>query len=466
MERSTHLARHMKSKTLFLMFLPILCSLMSPVSSGQARAQDQTFGHDLPAQPLTLEGAIAYGLAYNQTLQSAGKEIEAAKQNVKQAQAGFLPKLDTGYSFSSWTFDPIAKFESVRFQTNENPLNLWQAQITQPLFTGFALTGNYRNAQLGRDLAGYQHDEVRLNLVRNIQHAFLRTLLAEKILQVQRDTIKQLEVQRRNAEAHHKQGLTPRNDVLKADVALADARQKERAAAKQVTVLRAQLNQLLDLELDTPLVLSEWDRAPDPTPPLADWQLLYDRAEKQRPEYLAIQAAILQTEEGKRVAQSRWYPQAAIVGSYYRQGSDFLANRNDFTNEENAAIGVKVDWNWFEGGRTRAAVNEFQYRRQALEERKRDLLRQMHLQVKDACEQLQVSRTNLETARVAIQQARENERMTISQYREQVVVFSEVLDAQVYLTQAQVNYYEALFGTQLAQADLDRAVGGAQWDGP
>ena len=128
MERSTHLARHMKSKTLFLMFLLILCFLMSPVSSGQARAQDQTFGHDLPAQPLTLEGAIAYGLAYNQTLQSAGKDIEAAKQNVKQAQAGFLPKLDTGYSFSSWTFDPIAKFENVRFQTNENPLNLWQVR--------------------------------------------------------------------------------------------------------------------------------------------------------------------------------------------------------------------------------------------------------------------------------------------------------------------------------------------------
>jgi outer membrane protein TolC len=88
------------------------------------------------------------------------------------------------------------------------------------------------------------------------------------------------------------------------------------------------------------------------------------------------------------------------------------------------------------------------------------------VQLEDAHEQLQVSQANLQTARVAVEQAMENQRMTLAQYQQQVVVFSEVLDAQVYLTQAQANYYQALYGCQLAWADLERAVGGSLHEGP
>ena len=129
-------------------------------------------------------------------------------------------------------------------------------------------------------------------------------------------------------------------------------------------------------------------------------------------------------------------------------------------NSHNAAVGVKVGWNLFEGGKTYATIKEWRYKRRALEDRRQDVLRQIYVQIQDAHEQLQVSRANMETARVAIDQARENERITLAQYQQQVVIFSEVLDAQVYLTQAQVNYFQALYGCQLAWAELERAVGG------
>ena len=50
--------------------------------------------------------------------------------------------------------------------------------------------------------------------------------------------------------------------------------------------------------------------------------------------------------------------------------------------------------------------------------------------------------------------------MTTIQYREQLVIFLEVLNAQVLLSQSRVDYYEALYGFKLAWADLERAVGG------
>ena len=75
-------------------------------------------------------------------------------------------------------------------------------------------------------------------------------------------------------------------------------------------------------------------------------------------------------------------------------------------------------------------------------------------------EQLDVARENLITAEAARKQAEENERMTTIQYREQLVIFLEVLNAQVLLSQSRVDYYDALYGFKLAWADLERAVGG------
>jgi outer membrane protein len=81
--------------------------------------------------------------------------------------------------------------------------------------------------------------------------------------------------------------------------------------------------------------------------------------------------------------------------------------------------------------------------------------------VKDAYEHLRLAEVNIETTRVALTQAEENDRMTTLQYKEQLVIFLEVLNAQLFVLRSRVDYYEALYGYQLALADLERAVGGA-----
>ncbi len=189
-------------------------------------------------------------------------------------------------------------------------------------------------------------------------------------------------------------------------------------------------------------------------------ETLIGLAERQRPEVLSINESILQTEDGILGARSRYYPHVSAFAQYYREGNDFFANNNEFTNSNNAAIGVRMDWNLFEGGKTDASIKELRYRQRSLEELRRDLLQQISLQVEDAYEQLQVARANIETAQAALKQAEENQRMTTLQYREQLVIFLEVLNAQVFVAQSRADYFQALYGYQLAWADLERAVGG------
>lgn len=329
--------------------------------------------------------------------------------------------------------------------------------MVQPLFTGFGLESQYKASKLGLKISRYQLEEARLNLTRDVLIAHLQTLLAEKLVEVARDNVASLEVQKRNAEANYQQGVAARNDVLKADVALAEAVQQERNAVKQLIVLRSNLNQLLDIDLQEKVQLAGIE---EKTYPVPDLHQLYSAAEEKRPEYLAVEASIEQAEYSRIAARSRYYPRVSAFAQYYREGEDFQAYRNPYANSENASVGLRVDWNFFEGGKTRASELEWEYRLRGIEQRRDDLLQKIRLQVENAFEQLKVAKANIDTARGAVQQAEENDRITTLQYKEQVVIFLEVLNAQVFLAQTRADFYQALYGYEIAKAELERAIGG------
>lgn len=382
------------------------------------------------SSPLTLEQAVAFGLKHNPVLRAAEEELKAAMQGIESARADFLPRFDVFYRNTQWEDEPIAKIHGIpggasQFQTSDRSLNHWQAEVRQPLFEGFGLKALYEMAKEERNIADSRRLEARLNLVRAIQQTFIRTLLAEKVLGVAREDVMQLGAHLKDAEAFHRQGLTPLNDVLRAEVALADAKQRERDAAQDVSTLRLGLNRLLGIEGRTDSSLAEWDKMPeseqDPGDP-SRLERLLSLAEHTRPEIFSLAASIREAEQGERFARSAAYPHLFLFGTYYREGDDFWGTENDFTNDHNAAVGVRMDWNWFEGGKTKALLRQWRHKRDAVIDRQEDLLKQVRIEVKNAYEELHVAGNNLATSRVAIKQAEESLRITNIQYREQVVI--------------------------------------------
>ncbi len=107
------------------------------------------------------------------------------------------------------------------------------------------------------------------------------------------------------------------------------------------------------------------------------------------------------------------------------------------------------------GARGKKAVHQ----RDALKERIQGVTDSILLEVRDAFQKLRVAETNIHTAREALAQAKENFRITNLQYQEGVTTSTEVLDARTFLTQAEVNLHQALYGYRIAEAELKRAVG-------
>jgi outer membrane protein len=438
----------------FVVVTFLLCLLFFGCCS-TCRGQD--YREALP-QPLTKEAAVQYALGHNHAFKAAVEDVDAAGQKVIQARADFLPKLDTSYSFRQWSEQPIVSLgASLIFPFSIKTGNRWEVNLIQPLFTGFGLESQYKMNKAGQQISKYQLEEARLNLVRDVQASYLQVLLGARLLEVARDNVASLEIQRRNADAGFKQGVAAPNDVLKAEVALSEAVQRERNAQKQLTILRSALNQLLDIDLQAKVELAPIEEKTYEIPELNE---LYTMAEGTRPEYLAMATTIKQAEYGKTAARSNYYPRVSAFAQYYREGEEFTGENNPFTNNENAAVGVRMDWNLFEGGKTRASELEWEHRRRGIEQRRDNLRQQIRLQVENAYEQLKLAKANIDTTRVALKQAEENERITTLQYKQQVVIFLEVLNAQVFVAQTRADYYQSLYGYEIAKAELERAIGG------
>ncbi len=415
-----------------------------------------------PMQPLTQEAAVEFALAHNPAYMAAFTDVSASREKVNQAKAGFLPKVNGSYMYERWSQQPyvsivgIPEFQNVPFALQNE--NLWDVEVVQPLFTGFELVSNYNASKAGLKVSKYNLQKARLDLTRDVRVAYLQTLLAQKLVRVASDNVRSLQVQKKNAEANYQQGVAARNDVLKADVALAEAVQTQRKTKKQLIVLRATLNQYLGIELDKKIALSGI-KEKNATVPAID--RLYEIAQAQRPEFLSLKESIKQAEYYRKAAEGEYYPHVSAFADYFREGQDFAGSNNPYGNSNNTAVGLKVNWNFFEGGNTRASVLEWDYRLKGLHERQTDLLEKIDLQVKDALKQLEVARADIATSRTALKQAEENERITTLQYKEQVAIFLDVLNSEVFLVESRARYYQSVYGYEIAKAQLERAIGAA-----
>ena len=88
-----------------------------------------------------------------------------------------------------------------------------------------------------------------------------------------------------------------------------------------------------------------------------------------------------------------------------------------------------------------------------------DILDKIELEVKEAFLRTKESEKNITTVEKAIEQAKENLRITNERYKEQVSTTTDVLVAQTLLTETMTNYYNALYDFKIAKSVLYRAIG-------
>jgi outer membrane protein len=414
-----------------------------------------------PKGILTLEESIKIALERNLQLHSGMEGIVGSEYRRKEALTNFLPLWTGQYGYTRYSSPYTLDYTTVTIMgiptsipaTSRDVYN-FNTTVSQPLFTGGANLGNYRLGKIGVDLSKENVEIVKRDIVLQVRVGYINILRAQKFLDVAQQAVKQFEAQLVVTKAFFEVGIVAKNDVLQAEVRLANAKQALVKAENDLAVAKASFNILLRNEINAPFgVVDILGYQPFPM----GFETSLEEALRQRSEIKTAQLNIDQAKEGVRIARSGFFPTISLGGNYNR-ASDEYDLRGDIHSERWTvqALATMTLWNW---GSTAFKVGENKVKVTQAEDAKNQLIDGITLEVKQDYLNMLQAEKNIGVAEKSIEQAEENLRMNEERYKYQVATQTDVLDAVTLLAQARVNYYSALSDFNIAKAQLERSMG-------
>lgn len=405
----------------------------------------------------TLEDSIAEALEKNWSIRAAAEKLNQAMDVEKQTRADLLPKVKTQYAYTR--LDDVSNFESslggeTAVSSKDN--YQWVSSVSQPLFAGFGLISAYRKAKLGIDQAGMELELNKLDLALRVKEAYFNILVVDKTVDVIEKEVESLSSNLEITRHFYDTGMIPVNDLLKAELELANTRQRLVGAENQSKLARSAFNIILARSIDAPVEVEDILKY---EPEVVNFQEAVDRAIKMRPEIRVVDIKLKQADQQVKMAKSSYYPAISLNYDYIKEGDEAEVSGSPYHDADRWNAMAVCSWTLWEWGKTYYAVKEKKSAADELVKTRNALADNILLDVKEAKLYLETAEKNIPTTEKAVQQGEENLRVNEEGYRAQVNTLTDVLDAQALLTQARVNYYKALYGHHLARANLLRAMG-------
>jgi outer membrane protein len=415
---------------------------------------------------LTLEASIDIALQNSRSIHSAKEGVKAATAQKRESATGFLPKLSTSYSYTRLNEAPFSRFQGLpapmtALNGTEIPAGTqdnysWTIEARQPLFTGGGLIANYQASKIGEDAARMEETAKQQDVVQEVKIAYFDILYAQKIMETARQSVEMLTAHRDVADNYFKVGMIPKNDLLHAEVELANGRQILTKAQNAVELTKARFNTILKRKISTPVQIADVLHYKPFEKPLDE---CFEVALKNRPELKIVTLKAAQAGKLVKAAQSEYLPTLSLVGNYTRSGDNPSVSGSDFKDAENWYVMGVASWNFWEWGKTKFRVDASRARENQALDAAKELNDMIALEIKNAYLALQEAEKQIVVSQKVIEQADENFRITQERFKERVATSTEVLDAQTLLTKAKAQYANALGDFNISQAKLDRAMG-------
>jgi outer membrane protein len=413
--------------------------------------------------PLTLDESIDIALKQSVVLHAAKEGVRGAEALQKEAFTRFLPKFSTSYNYTRLNEDPYFAFPGVpplvpsgNMTTGTKDNYSWNVEARQPLFAGGGILANYEGSRLAADIARLEEAVTVQDLVQEVKISYFSILKASRLLDVAKQSMEERQAHRDLAQGFFDVGLIPRNDLLFAEVELANSHQLLLRAENSLDMAKAKFNTILRRNINTPVKIEDILKEQTLGTPL---DACIAAALENRPEIRSFLLRVEQAQSDVKLSKSEYYPNVSLVGNYSRYGDTASLSGSPYKPEENWYVIAVANWNFWEWGKTKNRVDAGISRENQATDGLTHLRDQITLEVKNAYLLLQETEKQVQVMKKAIEQAEENFRINTERYREQIGTTTDVIDAQTLLTRAKANYFAALGDFSINQARLERAMG-------
>ncbi|GAB4388291.1 MAG: TolC family protein [Thermodesulfovibrionales bacterium] len=399
------------------------------------------------ASALTMDEAVALALENSHLIKQYGYLHEEALEGVGSARSGFWPTLGTGYEF-------YRTDREVLFQGNST--SALQVEAAYNLFKGFSDISALREARSRAEAQGYRRDSVTADVVLNTRLAYVGVLRARRAVETAREGVELLERQLRDNRLFYREGLIPKNELLKVEVELASARQDLIQAEGDYQVARRRLERVMGVPVAAEEAVEDFEGLPD----IADYSFdsLRQMMLERRSELAYLRS--LNAADAHRIGSIKggYYPSVDLSVSYTSYGQEWVPDGDKPLFGDEVRGTVSMSWSLFDGFRKRHEVGAAKAAIRAREQELADAEEELTLQLRQALEDYRAAAARLEASRAAVGQAEENYRVTRNRFEQTVATTTDLLDARVFLTRARTQFNGAVYDVHAASARIARVI--------
>lgn len=417
-----------------------------------------------PIEPIAetdevLSELLAKAAENNPQIAAAAQRREAAEKQIDQAQAQFGPKAAIGTG-ALWLRDGITVSNSaLPFDVSVLNTHTYTAAavLTQTIYAGGSLTAQKKAAKLARDAAIAEEVRTGQGVSNSVRRAYYELRCAQAKEQVAAEAVELSRKHMEQAEKLFKAGVVAKNDVLRSKVEVASSELDEIRAANGTAVALTALCRAVGAELpketeqSAPLesVLAQGAPA-DGQGTDADVEEAWENREELKVYSLLSQ----QAESLARAEKGQLLPQ--ILGSvgYIAEGDNFFPS-----DISEPAVGIGIYWNIFDNGEIRAKTEEAKAKAKELLFLLEDTKNEIRMEVTQAELNIRSAVSRLEVAQRQLAESREDYRIAVRRYEENVGTNLDALDARLALTNSMSEVVTAVYDIKSAEADLIYAMG-------
>jgi len=427
--------------------------LVSPPSkSPREKFTEKT---EIESHVFSVAEAIGIALQNNPRLLVAAAALDQARGQEQVAFAPFLPELwlDTRYGASTPPLSPGAPGPvGAIIPTGTGSTTFAQAELDlQWTLWDFGRTaGRYGQAVSRERIAALQLVRLRQTVALDTTAAYLAVLLAQASSKVHDQAVKQGESVLADARSRLKGGVADKDDVLRAEVQLSEAREALVLARQSEYDSLARLNYAMGRNVSLPLQVIDWKARP--------------RFERSLPECLELAAANRQEVAMARqaVAEARYSLQAAsgefLPKLYVRVGSGYVTGEN-VRNGWQEGAGIHLDQPLYGGGRRQGEKRAAEADIRHADAQAQALFDTISLEVNLAFRAVHAIADRIPLADTAVKQARENLRLVRAKYKNGNATPTDVVDAETANTRSEQRYYSSIYQYLDALARMEYALG-------
>lgn len=425
--------------------MKIAAGLALSLTIASANSQTRTIG---------LDEAVRLGVQNSKQLKVSQNKIDQAVSQLEQAKDEKMPtaKVSAGYSHALMLSRSFALPSSngqdskMRFPF-DNTLYQATLSVNEPIFAGHKFRYARESANLLIQSSKLDAENDKDEIMYNIINAYINFYKIQQNQKIVAQNLEDVEHKLSEIKKFESQGLATRNDVLRFQLQKSNIQLQQIELENNRKVVNYNLDILLGLPENTNIQVQDIvykldvDNRPD---------VLLKQALQDRKEFGSLNFQDKMADVNIKKVRDEKLPTVGIGGNLY------YINPSKALIPQSAAylapfvVGINASWDIAGFFKNKNKLTEANLQKQQVEATRSVLTDQVKMDVNKSYTQYQQSLQKIKVLEDAVVQATENERITESKYKNNLVTTTERIDAQTML-------YESRLNLELAKADATAA---------